>query len=288
VAGVGHRKIHALLELDDHHASQATVRRAPGRRGLLQPAGYQRERRALAKARKEAFVAPVTRRNRIWQTDFSGFETAGGGNWQLGGVVDYWAKLSLACPVTTTKTWREAIAAIEDARDAVTDLLGRSLLEDCTDAETGEITPLIVVTDNDPCYRAAAFARHIASRPELAHVRTCHRSPENNGVIERFYESIKYEHLYRHEIDDGLVLTDHVTRYREDYNRRRPHEALDFSFPITRYTTDPNPAKHPTPNAPDCLNHLTRDTPRNPPRDTLERLVMMGFESPVDFLGICR
>ena len=243
----GHRKIHALLELDGHRASQATVRRALGRRGLLQPAGYQRERRQLARARKAAFVEPVARRNRIWQTDFSEFETAAGGIWQLGGVVDYWAKLSLACPVTATKTWREAIAAIEDAREAVSDMLGRSLLEDCTDPETGEITPLIIVTDNGPCYRAAGFARHIASRPELAHVRTRHRSPENNGVIERFYESIKYEHLYRHDIDNGLVLADHVLRYREDYNRRRPHEAIDFAFPITRYTTDPAPADTPLP-----------------------------------------
>ena len=51
----------------------------------------------------------------------------------------------------------------------------------------------------------------------------------------------------------------HVLRYREDYNRRRPHQAINFTFPIARNTTDPKPAR-PTPNAPDCLNRLTRDT----------------------------
>jgi putative transposase len=237
----GHRKIHALLAVDGFHASQATVRRALGRRGLLQPVGYQRERRELAKARKAAFVAPPTRRNRVWQTDFSELETAAGGTWQMSGVVDYVAKLALTCPVTTTKTWREAVAALEDARSVVHDLLGVPLLDDCTCPDTGELTPVIVVSDNGPCYRAVGFARYIASRPELQHVRTRHRSPGTNGVIERFYESLKYEHLYRHEINDGPALADQVDGYLDVYNRQRPHEALQFALPIDRYLAIPTP-----------------------------------------------
>lgn len=235
----GHRKIHALLAVDGFTASQATVRRALARRGLLQPAGYQRERRELAKARKAAFVTPPTRRNRVWQTDFSELETSGGGTWQLSGVVDYVAKIALACPVTTTKTWRQAVAALEDARSAVVDLLGVSLLEDCTCPETGAITPVIVVSDNGPCYRAVGFARYIASRPELSHVRTRHRSPGTNGVIERFYQAIKYEHLYRHEISDGPALAEHVDDYLGVYNHQRPHETLAMNFPIDHYTAAP-------------------------------------------------
>ena len=235
----GHRKIHALLTVDGFEASQATVRRALARRGLLQPVGYQRERRELAKARKAAFVAPPARRNRVWQTDFSELETAGGGTWQMSGVVDYVAKLALCCPVTTTKTWREAVGALENARGVVQDLLGVPLLEDCTCPETGQIIPVIVVSDNGPCYRAVGFARYIASRPELSHVRTRHRSPGTNGVIERFYQAIKYEHLYRHEIDDGPALAEHVDGYLDTYNRQRPHEALQFALPIDRYTAAP-------------------------------------------------
>lgn len=244
----GHRKIHALLVADGFQASQATVKRALAGRGLLQPAGYQRERRELAKARKAAFVAAPTRRNRVWQTDFSELETSGGGVWQLSGVVDYVTKIALTCPVTTTKTWRDAVTALEDARSRVHDLLGVSLLEDCTDPETGEVTPLIVVSDNGPCYRAVGFTKYIATRPELTHVRTRYRSPNTNGVIERFYQAIKYEHLYRHEIQDGPALAEHVDAYLHTYNHQRPHEALNMTMPITRYlaapaqtTADPQP-----------------------------------------------
>jgi putative transposase len=75
-----------------------------------------RERRQLARERRQAFDPPE-RRNRVWQTDFSELETAGQGVWQLGGVVDYAAKVTLACPVTPTKTWRDAVGALEDARE---------------------------------------------------------------------------------------------------------------------------------------------------------------------------
>ena len=38
-------------------------------------------------------------------------ETSGGGTWRSGDVVDYWAKLVLAGPVTATQTHRDAIAS---------------------------------------------------------------------------------------------------------------------------------------------------------------------------------
>jgi transposase InsO family protein len=62
----------------------------------------------MAKARRAVFEVPPTRRNRLWQTDFSEFETTAGGDWQLGGVVDYVAKVNLACPLTPTQTARFA------------------------------------------------------------------------------------------------------------------------------------------------------------------------------------
>jgi hypothetical protein len=42
--------------------------------------------------------------------------------------------------------------------------------------------------------------------PLLRHVRTRVRSPQTNGVIERFFGTLKYEHLYRAPIDRGGAL----------------------------------------------------------------------------------
>lgn len=98
--------------------------------------------------------------------------------------MDYVTKLSIACPVSGTERWQDAVSALEDARATVEQLLGHTLLEDCTDAATGELTPVIIVSDNGSCYKAAAFERYIRSRPELRHVRTRRKQPHTNGVVE--------------------------------------------------------------------------------------------------------
>ena len=62
----GHRKVWAMAHYDGHDiGSPSSVARAMARRGLLQPVRYQTERRQWAKARKEAFLEPPTRRNRV-------------------------------------------------------------------------------------------------------------------------------------------------------------------------------------------------------------------------------
>ena len=74
----GHRKIWALTVADGHQVSMRTVHRILDERGLVHPRRYQAERRELAKARKATFHDPPTRRNRVWQTDFSELETTSG------------------------------------------------------------------------------------------------------------------------------------------------------------------------------------------------------------------
>jgi putative transposase len=235
----GHRKIWALTVADGHRVSMRTVHRLLAERGLLNGRRYQAERRELAKARKQTFHDPPSRRNRVWQTDFSELESRAGGTWQMSGVVDYVTKFCLTCPVTATKTWREAVGALEAARERAGEVLGQPLIADLVDRQTGELHPIMVVTDNGPCYKAGAFARYIRSRPEFEHVRTRHRSPETNGVIERWYQSIKYEHLYLYEIDDGPALAEHVAGYERIYNDERPHETIDWARPRDRYTQAP-------------------------------------------------
>lgn len=242
----GHRKIWAMLRADGVRVSRSSVLRALARRDLLLPARYQAERRALAAARRALFVEAPTRRNRVWQTDFTEFETSTGGTWRLAPVVDYATKVCLAAPVSGTTGAMDAIAAVEAAIAAAGRLLGHDLLLDCVDAATGEISPVTIVTDNGPAYKSAEFARFVAGRPELLHVRTRHHAPETNGVVERFNQSIKYEHLYRLEVPDVLALAEEAEAYRDLYNAIRPHEALDFVTPISRYLADPG--DHHAPN----------------------------------------
>ena len=121
------------------------------------------------------------------------------------------------------------------SKQAITEterLTGRPLAELLADPATGEIRPIAVVTDNGPCFKAARFATHIERRPELIHIRTRRKSPGQNGVRERAFGSLKYEHLYRLEIDDGYTLGVEVERYRQLFNTIRPHEGISMQRPL--------------------------------------------------------
>lgn len=120
----------------------------------------------------------------------------------------------------------------------------RPLRDDCLDHRTGELSPLAIVSDNGPAYKSVEFIRFIAGRPELVHVRTRHRAPETNGVVERFFGTLKYEHLYRIEIGDVLELQAEVDAFRQLYNTWRPHETLGQTPPIGHYLAEPNPERN--------------------------------------------
>jgi transposase InsO family protein len=240
----GHRKLAELKrvgigDVEPGAVSDSTMYRALRRNGLCLPVGYTGEVRQLATARRETFIVAPTRRNRLWQADFSEFETLGQGTWQLGGVVDYWAKVDLACTVTVTKTTNDAIAFFETALAEVEVLLGVTWIEDLTDPETGEIAKLILVTDNGPCFKSARFAAWIASKRHIVHIRTRRKAPWTNGVIERFFGALKYERLYRHDIGDGVQLASHARNFRTIYNSIRPHEAIGMARPLERYRQTP-------------------------------------------------
>jgi hypothetical protein len=76
----GHRKIAAMMRADGHVVSTSTVLRPLRRSGLLLPSGFRAGRRSWSRLRKRVFHDPPTERNRVWQMDFSEFETARGGS----------------------------------------------------------------------------------------------------------------------------------------------------------------------------------------------------------------
>jgi transposase InsO family protein len=139
---------------------------------------------------------------------------------------------------------------VQAAIDEAERLLQMPLRTDLTDPETGEITPIFLVSDNGPCFKGSTFQRFIASRPELTHVRTRRKSPQTNGVIERYHGAIKIEHLWRDLPADGTEMTAMVENFRQLYNHVRPHETLAGFRPIEAYLADPDHAASDAPITP--------------------------------------
>ena len=232
---------------DGHRVSQATVLRLLRDEGLILEANYQRERRKLAERRKAAFAKEPTGPNQVWQLDFSEYETTVGGTWRIGSCRDYWAEYEFDAHVSPTANKHDAVAAVELALAEAEALIGRPLIDDCeVDEATGELVPVLtIVTDNGGPFRSFTFEAFIATRPEIRHVRTRVRTPGQNGSRERGFGTMKYEWLFREEIDDGLQLVDQINAYRHDYNHVRPHEAIAWNRPAEVYadqTTPPPPS----------------------------------------------
>lgn len=236
----GHRKIWAMLRADGVKVSASSVARAMKRRDLLLPIRYQRERRAYAAARKAAFAAPPQRRNRVWQMDFTEFETICGGTWRICCIVDYATKVVLAAHLSATAKGRDAVNALQIAIRRAEELLCHELAGDCVDLETGEIERLRVVTDNGAAFKSDAFWRFLAGQPHLEHIRTRHYAPETNGVVERFNQSLKYEHLYQREVDHAATLAEEIEEYLLMFNEIRPHESLGWRQPLAMHREDPH------------------------------------------------
>jgi transposase InsO family protein len=251
----GHRKIAELARTDGHPVSDSTALRTLKRNGRVLAPDYTRERRDYAAARRAVFVAPPSGPNEVWQMDFTEFETTQRGTWQISGCADYWAKVELGWHVSMTQNHRDAIAAVELAIQEAETLLGHSLKEELTDPLTGEIRPIALVTDNGSAFKSKGFATFIASRPELIHIRTKRRSPQQNGVRERAFGSLKYEHLYRQEIPDGPTLAAEVEAYRHTFNWIRPHQAIGMQRPMDRYLQGSAQDQTPTRNEPELLPH---------------------------------
>jgi len=93
-------------------------------------------------------------------------------------------------------------------------------------------------------HEITAGSQKVQSRSHFTHVQTRVKSPHTNGVVERWFHTLKYDTglgpLYRHEIDTVLDLDDHVKTFITEYNQTRPHEAIGWSRPYDRYLQTPN------------------------------------------------
>jgi len=87
------------------------------------------------------------------------------------------------------------------------------------------------VSDNGAAFKSDLFFRFILASSAFGHVRTRYRASQNNGVVERWTGTLKYDHLYWIEIRRGHDLAEECERYRLIYNQVRPHEALGFATP---------------------------------------------------------
>jgi len=62
----------------------------------------------------------------------------------------------------------------------------------------------------------------------------------DNIFIERFWRSLKYEHVYLNPAADGLNLYEGISSYIQHYNDHRPHQSLAYKTPCELFQQEPS------------------------------------------------
>ncbi|MEM9667069.1 MAG: integrase core domain-containing protein [Bacteroidota bacterium] len=57
-------------------------------------------------------------------------------------------------------------------------------------------------------------------------------TPQNNGMIERFFRSLKEECIWLHNFEGLLDARDAILKWVAFYNELRPHQALGYLSPL--------------------------------------------------------
>jgi len=72
---------------------------------------------------------------------------------------------------------------------------------------------------------------------KVGHSRPYH--PQTQGKLERFHRSLKSEVLQGRHFTDLNSAQQAFDIWRDVYNQKRPHQALDMQVPATRYSSSP-------------------------------------------------
>lgn len=156
----------------------------------------------------------IDRPNHVWSTDITYVPMANGFLY-LCAVIDWFSRYILS--------WR----------------LSNTLLADfCVDALEEALlrwgNPRIFNTDQGSQFTSQDFLKPLTSNKIAISMDSKGRALDNI-FIERFWRTIKYEHLYLRAYTDGHSLQRGLTEYFHFYNYDRKHQSLGYQTPATWY-----------------------------------------------------
>lgn len=214
---IGVLKMVDALELNGIHVNEKRVRRLMRKMNLM--AIYPKK--CLSIGGKPKYIHPyllrnleITRPNQVWSTDIS-YIPMQGGFMYLYAVIDVYSRYIVGWCLSNTLSARNAL----------------DLLDDCIKKYQA---PEIVNSDQGCQYTTQAWQDLLEGHGIKISMDGRGRCKDNIW-IERFWRTIKQEHIYIHPADNVEELRSGIKDYVTYYNVQRPHQSLDGMLPAMRY-----------------------------------------------------
>ena len=206
----GYRRITALLRYDGWHVNHKRVERIWRQEGLKVPQRQPKRRRLWFNDGSCIRLRPE-HKNHVWSYDFVMEQTTDGRSMRMLNVIDEYTRECLSIHIGRRMT----------ASDVLEVLAGLFVARG---------TPDFIRSDNGPEF-VAESVRGWLQRLGVKTLFIEPGSPWENGYIESFNGKLRDE-LLNGEIFDTLVEAKVITeRWRQDYNKIRPHSSLGYHPP---------------------------------------------------------
>ncbi len=237
----GGRKLHHFLRQQGHAAVPApsTITAILARHDRLSPD-------ATTPARWQRFEHPAP--NDLWQLDFQGHRALEDGQ-----------RVHPLPILDDHSRFLLALAACPDERQAGV----QAVLTRCFQRYG---LPRILLCDNGPPWGPSGRGGITALEAWLLrlgiapwHGEFYH--PQTQGKVERLHRTIAAEVFAHRAVPDLACCQTHFATFRQTYNHERPHEALAYAVPASRYAASPRPFPDPLPEityGPDDAVRLVR------------------------------
>ena len=204
----GYRRIRILLQRRGIFMSPDRAWRLWNKAGLQVP--KKRKRRRVASSRRPRPL-PTTARNQVWAYDFV-FDRAANGQ-------------QLKCMTVIDEYTRECLSILVDGR-----IRSGKIVDELSRLVSLHGAPRHIRSDNGPEFVSSAVLKWL-TRNEIDTAFIDPGKPWQNGADESFNGKFRDECLnlewFRSRAEAKIV----IERWRQDYNRERPHSSLGYLTP---------------------------------------------------------
>jgi putative transposase len=211
----GYRRLWALLR----RQTGLAINRKTVYRILKIKGWFCNERTRTPRPRAKSFVSQTTQSNLRWATDLTHIPCGRDGWGHLAVVIDCHDREVIGFEFALCGRAREAEIALENA-----------YLKRFKTLSPTAPTPTLR-SDNGLVFQSKRF-RTACRNYNLTQEYVTPYTPEQNGLIERFFRSLKEECVWQENFPDFPTAKEKITRWIDWYNTRRPHQSLNYLSPM--------------------------------------------------------